>query len=101
MNEGEGGCYLLLVAILLLDLLNLLGGRSLAGWVHYTRHHWARHGTIAISRGAHGWSLGGHTARWRHAWSLHKKNVVSQDFTVEKENDFLGISFLFHKSLHS
>lgn len=73
------GIYLLLVAILLLNLLNLLGGGPLARRVHHARHHRARHWAIAVSRGAHGWSLWGHTAGWRHARSLHreyKKKII-------------------------
>lgn len=61
---------LLLVAILLLDLLNLLRGWPLPRWIHHPGHHRARHGTVAVSWGAHGWPLGSHTAGWGHAWSL-------------------------------
>lgn len=67
------GIYLLLVAILLLNLLNLLGGGPLARRVHHARHHRARHWAIAVSWGSHGWSLWGHTAGWRHARSLHRE----------------------------
>lgn len=61
---------LLLVAILLLDLLNLLWGWPLPRWIHHPGHHGARHGTVAVSWGAHGWPLWSHTAGWGHAWSL-------------------------------
>lgn len=92
--------YLLLVAILLLNLLNLLGGGPLTRWVHHTRHHGARHGAIAVSWGSHGRSLRGHTAGWRHARSLHREIFFFHKISWEAKN-VLGISFLFHKSLHS
>lgn len=78
------GIYLLLVAILLLNLLNLLGGGPLARRVHHARHYRARHWAIAVSWGGHGWSLRGHTAGWRHAWSLHREY---------KKKDFSSIKF--------
>lgn len=67
MHEGSN---LLLVAILLLDLLNLLRGRPLPRWIHHAWHNGPRHGTVTIPWGTHGWPLWSHSAGWRHAWSL-------------------------------
>lgn len=72
------GCvvYLLLVATLLLNLLNLLGCRPLAGGVHHPGHHRARHRAVAVSWGSHGGTLRCHAAGWRHAWPLQgEKNI--------------------------
>lgn len=64
---------LLLVSVLLLHLLNLLGGGPLTRRVHHARHHRARHWTVAVPWGAHGWSLRCHTIGWRHAGSLNEE----------------------------
>lgn len=72
--SGVSVDLLLITVLLLLNLLNLLGDRPLTRRVHHTWHPRARHRAAAISRGAHCWSLRGHTARWRHARSLHRKD---------------------------
>lgn len=63
MGEEAGEVYLLLVAVLLLNLLDLLGGRPLARGVHHPwSHDGARHGAVAVPWGAHGRALGCHAA---------------------------------------
>lgn len=69
-----GGNLLLVAVLLLLNLLNLLGGRPFTRRVHHTRHPGTRHRAAAVSWGAHGRSLWGHTAGWRHARSLHRED---------------------------
>lgn len=59
-ERGWRSVGLLLVAVLLLDLLNLLWSGSLAGRVH-DRHAGAGHRAAAVPGRAHGGAL------WRHA----------------------------------
>lgn len=62
LSNWGGGDLLLVAVLLLLNLLNLLGGRPLTRWVHNTWHPRARHWAATVSWRAHCWSLWGHTA---------------------------------------
>lgn len=82
LNTALANQNLLLVAVLLLDLLDLLGGWPLARRVHDTWHPRAGHRAVAIPWGPHGWSLWGHTAGGGHARSLDQEETRDR-FKVE------------------